>query len=64
MVACDQNYKFTLVDIGAYGSNNDAGVFSRSEFGKALQVQGFDLPQGVAKLPEIETETPCFFYRR
>ncbi|XP_024876786.1 protein ALP1-like [Temnothorax curvispinosus] len=62
MAACDQNYKFTLVDVGAYGSNNnDAGVFSRSEFEKALHNQGLDLPQGVAKLPGSETETPCFF---
>lgn len=51
MAACDHNYRFTLVYIGAYSSNNDAGVFSRSEFGKTLQNQGLDLPQGIAKLP-------------
>jgi len=61
MAACDQNYKFTLVDIGAYGSDNDAGVFLRSEFGQALQNQKLDLPQGTAKLPGSEIETPCFF---
>jgi len=36
MAACDQNYKFILIDIGAYGSNNDAGMFLRSEFEQAL----------------------------
>jgi len=61
MAVCDQNYKFILVDIGAYGSDNDAGVFLRSEFGQALQNQKFDLPQGTAKLPGSEIETPCFF---
>lgn len=61
MAACDHNYRFTLVDIAAYGSNNNAGVFSRSEFGKALQNQGLDLPQGIAKLLGSEIETPCFF---
>lgn len=60
MAACDHNYRFTLVDI-AYGSNNDAGVFSRSELGKAVQNQGLDLPQGIAKLPGSEIGTPCFF---
>jgi len=35
ILACDHNYKFILIDVGAYGSNSD-GVLSRSEFGKAL----------------------------
>lgn len=60
MAACDHNYKFTLVDVGSYGSNNDAGIFSRSEFGKALLNETLNLPRGVAKLPESEIETPCF----
>nr|XP_011312329.1 PREDICTED: uncharacterized protein LOC105272113 [Fopius arisanus] len=61
MAVCDNNYKFTLVDIGAYGSHNDAGVFSRSEFGKALRDQTLELPERVAKLPGSEVATPCFF---
>jgi len=36
MLACDNNYKFTVVDWGAYDSNNDAGMFLRSAFYKAL----------------------------
>ena len=27
MAICDARYKFTLVDIGSFGSNNDSGVF-------------------------------------
>lgn len=61
MAACDHNYKFILVDVGSYGSNNDAGIFSRSEFGKALLNETLNLPRGVAKLPESEIEAPCFF---
>ncbi|XP_036141408.1 uncharacterized protein LOC118645103, partial [Monomorium pharaonis] len=28
MAVCDYNYKFTLVDVGFYGSQNDASIFS------------------------------------
>jgi len=63
MAACDQNYKFILVDIDANGSDNDAGVFLRSEFGQALQSQKLDLPHGTAKLSGSKIETPCFFVR-
>lgn len=61
IAACDNNYKFTLVEVGAYGNNNDAGVFSRSNFDKALLNNGLNLPQGEANLPGSNTKTPCFF---
>ena len=37
MAVCDGNYNFAFVDIGQYGSNNDSGVFSNSEMGKAFE---------------------------
>ncbi|XP_011875847.1 PREDICTED: uncharacterized protein LOC105566446 [Vollenhovia emeryi] len=58
MAACDYEYKFTLVDVGAYGS--DAGVFSQSEFGQALFEGELDLPENT-RVPENNSETPCFF---
>lgn len=61
MAACDYEYKFTLVDVGAYGSNNDAGVFSRSNFGQALLDGELDLPEGRTRLPGSNSETHCFF---
>jgi hypothetical protein len=32
----DANYKFTLVDVGAYGKSNDGGTVERSPLGKKL----------------------------
>lgn len=61
MAACDNNYKFTVVDCGAYGSNNDAAVFSRSEFGRALFNGNLNLPCGETNLPGSSIKTPCFF---
>ena len=36
MAICDSHYNFTLVDIGDYGGNNDGGVLSHSDIGKAI----------------------------
>ncbi|XP_011858144.1 PREDICTED: uncharacterized protein LOC105555714 [Vollenhovia emeryi] len=61
MAACDYNYKFTLIDVGAYGSNSDGGVFSRSKFGEAMYNGNLNLPKGEATLPGSATKTACFF---
>lgn len=37
MAICDANYKFTYVNVGECGSNNDAGVWERSEIGQGLE---------------------------
>ena len=36
MAICDSHYNFTLVDIGDYWGNNDGGVLSHSDIGKAI----------------------------
>lgn len=34
MAAVDAEYKFIMVDVGAYGANHDSTVFSNCEFGR------------------------------
>ncbi|XP_026824837.1 protein ALP1-like isoform X2 [Ooceraea biroi] len=61
MAACDARYRFTLFDVGAYGSDSDGGILSRSAFGKALYEGTLNLPRGTARLPGSDKETPCYF---
>lgn len=39
---CDHEYKFTLVDVDAFGNDCDAGVLSKSVFEKALYNRTLD----------------------
>lgn len=59
MAVCDARYCFSLVDIGAYGSNNDAGVWNSSEMGKKFASGEMNLPQPDA-IPGIEDDLPYF----
>lgn len=51
LAACDADYNFTLIDVGAYGSQSDGGVFSESVFGEALRAGELNLPNDVC-LPQ------------
>ncbi|XP_049764591.1 uncharacterized protein LOC126092905 [Schistocerca cancellata] len=41
----DANYKFTLVDTGAYGKSSDGGTFEWSEMRKRFESNKYDVPQ-------------------
>lgn len=60
LAACDSTYKFTFVDIGAYGSQSDGGIFQNSIFGKAMERNEMDIPPP-SELPNSHTVTPYFF---
>lgn len=44
----DANYKFIMVDIGAYGKDNDAGVFDACTLKQAIEHQKLQIPIGRA----------------
>jgi hypothetical protein len=35
MALVDANYKYLIIDVGAYGSNSDGGIFANCQFGKS-----------------------------
>lgn len=61
MAACDSNYKFTLIDVGANGSISDGSIFASSEIGQAIKHEELDVPQGQIQLPGSDESTPYFF---
>lgn len=36
-ILVDANYKFVMIDMGAYGKNSDGRMFSRSKFGQKTE---------------------------
>lgn len=45
MAVADANYKFTYLDIGAYGSEGDANIFSSSKFGQNVFNDKMNFPE-------------------
>jgi len=54
------NYKFILVDIGAYGRENNGGVLKNSVFFNKLQKKELSIPDNI-KLPNINIIAPYTF---
>ena len=44
MAIVDANYKFIAVDVGAYGSASDGGIFGYSSMGKKILNGNFNIP--------------------
>jgi len=60
LAVCDANYCFTLVDIGAEGSQSDGGVYRNSTLGKLIKNHEMPEPKP-DKLPRSEHIFPYFY---
>lgn len=57
MAIADSHYRFVSIDVGAYGSEGDAGVFSTSAIGSEILNDNLQLPQNARV-----GSTDCPFY--
>lgn len=60
MAVANDVYRFTLVDVSAYGGNSDGGIFGDSLIGEGLNNETLNLPKGNFKLPGSQMSTPTF----
>lgn len=60
MAICDASYKFTYVNIGNYGRDNDASVFSRLDMYNTFDTNSNDIP-APEQIAEGETELIPYF---
>ncbi len=60
LAVCDADYCFLYIDYGSYGQAGDAGIFSSSALGKALESKALNLPPE-QYLPGTETAFPFVF---
>ena len=59
MAICDENYCFTLFDLGQYGSNNDSGILANSEMGDLFETNSLNV-LGDSNLDDSSINLPYF----
>ena len=57
MTLCDANYNILEVDVGGYGSQNDAGVYKSAGFAKAFENDVMNIPNA-SLLPNTHQKFP------
>ena len=55
LAVCDAHYRFIMIDVGDTSRHSDGGVFSNSQFGKALASNSLSLPPA-RPLPGINSQ--------
>lgn len=61
LAVCDSNYSFTLIDVGACGSQSDGGIFRRSGFGKQILQGTFPFPEAEPLTNRMAEPFPFYF---
>ncbi|XP_066585504.1 uncharacterized protein [Prorops nasuta] len=61
MAVADHLYRFTLVDIGAYGGNSDGGIFNDSEIGERLRNGNLNLENKEIPFPGSNLKSYTYF---
>lgn len=60
LAVCDADYKFTYVNIGAYGKDSDSSIFKDSEFFKKLSNNSLEVPENKPISRNNPTPAPYF----
>ncbi|XP_051154475.1 uncharacterized protein LOC127277417 [Leptopilina boulardi] len=60
MAVCDYEYKFSLVDIGSFGSCNDAGIFHESQISEGLFNGSLNFPREYFPIDNSNISTPIY----
>lgn len=58
MAICDSKYRFIYTDIGHYGRDNDASIFTQSELYRIMNTQQADIPES----DELHGKTTPYFF--
>ncbi|KAL3260396.1 hypothetical protein MRX96_016521 [Rhipicephalus microplus] len=60
LAVVDSDYKFVIVDVGAYGKQSDGGVLEQSKFGCRLENGKLHIPRDLEP-PNTSHPAPCVF---
>lgn len=60
MAVADANYRFVMIDVGAYGKDSDGSIMSNSNFYTRIENGSLELPNET-ELPNTSISTPFVF---